>query len=69
MTALSDHESFCGGKTEQCTECYEWIMLRDWDAHQSKLHGSINRRFLERSVINNKLELKGNYNKLGMNII
>ena len=61
MTALSDHESFCGGKTEQCRVCYEWIMLRDWDTHQSKLHGLIDRRFMDRSVVDNTLELKGKY--------
>lgn len=68
VTALSDHESFCGGKTEQCTECLQWITLRDWDAHQNKIHGSSNRRFLERSVINSALESKGKYNSLVIDI-
>ena len=56
---LSDHESFCGGKTEQCHECREWILLRDWDSHQNKFHGSSDRRFRERSVVSTDVDLKG----------
>jgi hypothetical protein len=59
VTALSEHESFCGNKTEQCKECYEWIALKEWDAHQNKLHGSFKKRFVERSGINSSLEIKG----------
>ena len=59
MTSLSEHENFCGNKTEQCTECYEWTMLKDWDAHQGKLHGSYKKRFAEGAGINSTLEVKG----------
>ncbi len=34
-------------------------MLKEWDAHQNKLHGSLNKRFVERSGINSALEMKG----------
>ena len=34
-------------------------MLKEWDAHQNKLHGSFNKRFVERSGINSALEIKG----------
>ena len=65
VTAHSDHESFCGRKTEQCKVCYEWIMLKNSDSHQSKLHGSIVGRFMDdRAVVFNRLELKGNYSRL-----
>ena len=59
VTALSEHEVFCGNKTEQCNECYEWISLKDWDGHQNKAHGSCSKRFGDRSNVNSTLEIKG----------
>ena len=59
VTALSEHEVFCGNRTEQCNECYEWISLKDWDGHQNKAHGSCSKRFGDRSNVNSTLEIKG----------
>ena len=61
VTALSEHEVFCGNRTEQCNECYEWISLKDWDGHQNKAHGSCSKRFGDRSNVNSTLEIKGLY--------
>ncbi len=30
----SDHESYCGSRTEQCPECKDFVMLKDWEEHQ-----------------------------------
>ena len=32
---LNDHEHYCGSRTEQCPECSDYVMLREWEKHQS----------------------------------
>ena len=29
------HEEYCGSRTEQCHECSDYVMLKDWEKHQS----------------------------------
>ena len=29
------HEEYCGSRTEQCPECSDFVMLKDWEKHQS----------------------------------
>ena len=48
---MSDHENYCGSRTERCDRCPDWVQLREWDSHQSRFHSNIQRRFRERSVI------------------
>ena len=40
---LSEHEHYCGSRTEQCPECSDYVMLREWDKHQSMrlYHGNL----------------------------
>ena len=41
---LDDHEDYCGSRTEQCPECSDYVMLKDWEKHQSMrlYHGNKN---------------------------
>lgn len=48
---MSDHETYCGARTERCDRCPDWVQLREWDSHQSRYHSNVQRRFRERSVI------------------
>ena len=32
---LADHENYCGSRTEKCPECSDFVMLKDWEKHQS----------------------------------
>ena len=32
---LQEHEDYCGSRTEQCEECGDFVMLRDWEKHQN----------------------------------
>lgn len=48
---MSDHENYCGSRTERCDKCPDWVQLREWDSHQNRYHSNMNRRFRERSVI------------------
>ena len=48
---MSDHENYCGSRTERCDRCPDWVQLREWDSHQNRYHSNMNRRFRERSVI------------------
>ena len=48
---MSDHETYCGSRTERCDRCPDWVQLREWDSHQSRYHSNVQRRFRERSVI------------------
>ena len=36
---MSAHESECGDRAEDCGRCGEVVLLRDWDAHLSYVHG------------------------------
>ena len=29
------HEEYCGSRTEQCPECNDFVMLKEWEKHQS----------------------------------
>ena len=29
------HEEYCGSRTEQCPECSDYVMLKDWEKHQA----------------------------------
>ena len=48
---MSDHENYCGSRTERCDKCPDWVQLREWDSHQNRYHSNMQRRFRERSVI------------------
>ena len=48
---MSDHETYCGSRTERCDRCPDWVQLKEWDSHQSRYHSNVQRRFRERSVI------------------
>ena len=48
---MSDHETYCGSRTERCDRCPDWVQLKEWDSHQSRYHANALRRFRERSVI------------------
>lgn len=48
---MSDHENYCGSRTERCDRCPDWVQLREWDSHQNRYHSNMQRRFRERSVI------------------
>ena len=41
---LAEHENYCGSRTEKCPECSDFVMLRDWEKHQSMrlYHGKNN---------------------------
>ena len=43
---LQEHENYCGSRTEQCPECQDFVMLRDWEKHQSMrlYHGEYSKR-------------------------
>lgn len=32
---LEQHEDYCGSRTEQCPECSDYVMLKEWEKHQS----------------------------------
>lgn len=32
---LDEHEDYCGSRTEQCPECSDFVMLKEWEKHQS----------------------------------
>ena len=32
---LESHEDYCGSRTEKCDECGDFVMLKDWEKHQS----------------------------------
>jgi hypothetical protein len=40
---IDEHENYCGSRTEQCPECSDFVMLKEWEKHQSMrlYHGSI----------------------------
>ena len=48
---MSDHETYCGSRTERCDRCPDWVQLKEWDSHQNRYHANVHRRFRERSVI------------------
>ena len=31
---IEDHEDYCGSRTEQCPECNDFVMLKDWEKHE-----------------------------------
>lgn len=31
---LEEHEGYCGSRTEQCPECGDFVMLKDWEKHE-----------------------------------
>ena len=39
--SLSEHEGYCGCRTEKCEECGEFIMLKNWELHVNSNHGFI----------------------------
>ena len=51
QTLVSEHENYCGSRTEQCPECNDYVMLKDWEKHQSMrlYHGKTIRPFIMRS--------------------
>ena len=46
---LQEHENYCGSRTEQCPECQDFVMLRDWEKHQSMrlYHGEYSKRNMD----------------------
>ena len=32
---MKGHEEYCGSRTEKCPECSDFVMLKDWEKHQS----------------------------------
>ena len=32
---LKSHEDYCGSRTEECPECHDYVMLKDWEKHQN----------------------------------
>ena len=46
---LHEHENYCGSRTEQCPECQDFVMLRDWEKHQSMrlYHGEYKKSGIE----------------------
>ena len=50
---LSEHENYCGSRTEQCPECQDFVMLREWDKHQSMrlYHGKYCSLFFRNEII------------------
>jgi hypothetical protein len=63
---MSDHETYCGSRTERCDRCPDWVQLKEWDSHQSRYHSNAQRRFRERSVIaqtETVIEYSNNANK------
>ena len=32
---FNEHQEYCGSRTEQCPECSDFVMLKDWEKHQS----------------------------------
>ena len=40
---LESHEDYCGSRTEQCPECSDYVMLKEWEKHQSMrlYHGKL----------------------------
>ena len=43
---LQQHEGYCGSRTEKCPDCSDFVMLKDWEAHQKMTlyHGESARR-------------------------
>ncbi|TRY70142.1 hypothetical protein TCAL_10013 [Tigriopus californicus] len=31
---LSEHEDYCGSRTEKCPQCSDYVKLKDWDEHE-----------------------------------
>ena len=50
---VSEHENYCGSRTEQCPECNDYVMLKDWEKHQSMrlYHGKKVSRFQKRAFV------------------
>ena len=46
---LQEHENYCGSRTEQCPECQDFVMLREWEKHQSMrlYHGEYKKSGIE----------------------
>ena len=40
---VESHQEYCGSRTEQCPECSDFVMLKEWEKHQSMrlYHGTI----------------------------
>jgi len=41
MGNLTEHENYCGSRTDKCEQCGEYIMLKNFDLHIERSHGSI----------------------------
>ena len=35
-TKIKSHEDYCGSRTEECPECHDYVMLKDWAIMQMK---------------------------------
>ena len=31
---IKSHEDYCGSRTEECPECGDYVMLKEWEKHQ-----------------------------------
>jgi len=41
MGKLTEHENYCGSRTDKCEQCGEFIMLKNFDIHINSNHGFI----------------------------
>ena len=41
---IKSHEDYCGSRTEECPECGDYVMLKEWEKHQGMrlYHGKDN---------------------------
>ena len=39
MAELTEHENYCGSRTDKCEQCGEFVMLKNFELHISSNHG------------------------------